>query len=193
MSYPHPTTIDTPIKLAILPDWAAGVGQQTTYRTDISRSRAGLEQRAQRRRRPILTMDYQASQSEAGAQRRIEAALVTARTPLLVPWWPNGSVLALPMTSDTSVQLTADPIAEDWPEDLAWVYLWGRAEGGGEWRQFASIAGSVVTLVDTGDHVQFSAGAFIWPARLCVREIENAMLQIPRHRESTDALKFRTL
>lgn len=193
MSYPHPTSIDAPVKLAIMPDWASGIGQQTTYRTDISRSRAGLEQRAQRRRRPILLMDYQASQHDAEAQRRIEAVMATARTPLLVPWWPNGSVLAATMTTDTSVQLTSNPIAEDWPEDLAWVYLWGRAEGGGEWREFASIDGSVVTLVDTGSHTRFSAGAFIWPGRLAVREVDNAMLQIPRHRETSDALKFRTI
>lgn len=193
MSYPHPISTDTPLKLAIMPDWASGVGQQTTYRTDISRSRAGLEQRAQRRRRPILSMEYQASVQEAGAQRRIETTLAIARTPLLVPWWPNGSILVNSMTNDTDVQLTADPIAEDWPDDLAWVYLWGREEGGGEWRELASRDGNLLTLVDTGDHVQFSAGAFIWPARLCVREIENAMLQVPRHREATDALKFRTL
>jgi hypothetical protein len=193
MSYPTPTTIDEPQKLVILPDWATAIQQRTTYRTDISRSRTGLEQRAQRRRRPFLSIEYRATVQSDPAQRRIEATLLTSRTPLIVPWWPNGGILSDKMPNQTIVNLTSRPIAEDWTAELQWVFLWGRAEQQGEWREFASISGSTVTLIDTGFHLRFEAGGFIFPGKLCTREIDNQMLNRHHHRESTDTIKFRTL
>lgn len=192
MSYPFPTTTNEATKLALMPDWAAGVGHQTTYRTDINRSRAGLEQRAQRRKRPILSMEYQIHAQNEAARRRIEQALATARGPLLVPWWPSGGRLRVDMDSDTFVDMTTVPIAEDWPPDLAWVFLWGRDQGS-EWREFSHRNGSNVHLIDTGTHIQFTAGAFCFPGRLAVREVENDMIEVPRHGEASEVLKFRTI
>ncbi len=191
MSVEYPTTDDTPTLVAILPDWSQSIQQATIYRTDITRSRRGLEQRAQRRRRPMLSMQYQMNVNDADARRLIETAVLMSRKPVIVPWWPHGSTVNALMTNDTAVTLASSPISDDWDQS-GWVYFWSRTQGA-EWRQITGREGRVLTLLDEGVHTRFAAGAYCFPGRLAVRDREEAMLGNTRHRTSIDRLIFRTL
>jgi len=191
MSWNYPSTEDAATFLAIPPDWAAGVSQTTTYRTDINRSRRGLEQRSQRTRRPALTMEYQWTANDSQARRRIENAVSQARGPLYVPWWPHGMLTQTAMTIDTEVRLESNPIAEEWDRD-GWLYLWHR-ETGAEFRQVVSRAGSIITLSGTGPFLLFPAGSHAFPVRLATREAAEQINQIARTRTVDETLTFRTL
>lgn len=186
------TTNTAPELLAIMPDWQAGVKQRTVYRTEVVRSRSGLEQRTQHRRRPILAIEYVAAGiHDAAARKRIEGVVAQSRKPLLVPWWPNGARLLQNMTSQTSALLGTNPIADDWDRD-GWVFLWDR-ETGSEFRQLAGRDGRTLTLTDTGAHLLFPAGAYVFPVRLAIREKNDAVLNPNSHRTNPESLSFRTL
>lgn len=191
MSLTYPTTKDTPVQFALMPDWAAGVKQQTIYRTDITRSRRGLEQRSQRQRKPSLMIEYQADHIDEDARRLLERTVTSTRGALLVPWWPNGSTLQSDMGSATGAVLDSTPISDDW--DLTgWVYLWHRTSGA-EWRELASRSGRNLTLTDSGGHTLFPAGSHCFPVRLAVRMRDDNLLESPRHQAETNRLIFRTL
>lgn len=186
------TTNQAPDLLAVLPDWAQGMQQRTVYRTEVTRSRAGLEQRAQHRRRPMLSMEYVAAGiHDAAARRRLEGIVVQYRKPLLVPWWPHGCRLLSAMGSATNANLGSNPIADDW-DRAGWVFFWDRVTGQ-EFRQLASRDGRVLTLTNTGGHLLFPAGAYCFPVRLCIREKGDDLLNPGRHRTNPEKLIFRTL
>lgn len=191
MSVNYPLSTDEPVRFAIMPDWGVGVRQTVIYRTDVTRSRKGLEQRSQRRKRAILGIEYTVSMHDENARRRVETILASSRTPLIIPWWTSGVLLDGPMTTDTAALLASDPIEDDWTRE-AWVYLWSRANGA-EWRQVASRVGRVITFVDTGSHIHFSDGAFIFPGRLAIRENHDTLMESERHRTTRETLTFRTL
>lgn len=192
MAVTYPTTdTTTPEKLAILPDWGEGLKQRTTYRTELSTSRRGLEQRTQHRVRPMLVIDYRAQGiHDADARKRLEAAVANFRKPLLVPWWPQGTVLQSTST-DTGALLSTNPVADDWDRD-GFIYLWNRSIGG-EFRILASRTGRTLTLTDEGGHLAFPAGSFAFPVRLAVRERDDALLNPGALRTNPERLIFRTL
>jgi len=191
MALTYPTTNDTPTRLAIMPDWGQPVREAINYRTDIIRSRAGLEQRSQRMNRPKLGMEYTATATDEAARRRIETVLATTRGPLLIPWWPSG-LQTTAMPTDTSVTLETTPIGEDF-DQVALVYLWSRLHGG-EWRTVASRTGAALTLVhDLPVHTIYPAGSFCFPVRLAIRDRDDALLESAHQRSSIDRLLFRTL
>ncbi len=191
MSWSYPSTVDAPTFLAIAPDWSAGVAQTTTYRTDINRSRRGLEQRSQRTRRPALTMEYQWTANDAQARRRIENAVSQARGVIHVPWWPHGMLTQTEMISSTEVRLDSNPIAEEWDRD-GWIYLWHR-ETGAEFRQVVSRNGALITLTGAGPFLLFPAGSHAFPVRLATREAAEQINQIAHTRTADETLTFRTL
>lgn len=186
------TTNTAPELLAIMPDWSVPIKHRTIYRTEVVRSRAGLEQRTQHRRRPMAAMEYTAAGiHDDVARRRLEAIVAQYRTPVLVPWWPNGARLRIAMADETTVELDSNPIAEEWDRD-GWIYLWDRATGS-EFRQLASRDGRTLTLTDTGAHVLFPAGAYCFPVRLSLRDKGEGILNPNRHRTNPESLSFRTL
>ncbi len=191
MALTYPTSDDTPTQLAIMPDWGEGVRQVLIYRTDILRSRAGIEQRSQRMTRPKLGLEYVATATDEPARRRIETILATSRGPLHVPWWTSGVKLSVAMTAATSLTLEHVPIAEDF-DQVALVYLWDRTVGG-EWRTVASRAGAVLTLTSSGVHTLFPAGSWCFPVRLAVRDRDDSLLETAHQRAASDRLLFRTL
>jgi hypothetical protein len=144
MSWNYPSTLDDATFLAILPDWAAGITQTTTYRTDISRSRRGLEQRTQRQRRPYLTMEYNWTATDAAARRRIENAVAQARGRLIVPWWPHGIKSNSAMLTDEAIILDSAPIEGEIVSG-GWVYIWHRSLGG-EFREVVNKADLTINL-----------------------------------------------
>lgn len=191
MSLTYPTTKDAFTLVAVLPDWGQPIRQATVYRTDITRSRRGLEQRAQRRRKPHLTMDYVVAADGPDGQRRIEAAIGMTRGPLFTPWWPHGLRLLEDMPSDTSATVVGNPIGDEWDES-GWVFFW-HPEAGQEFRILASRNAQVLTLTATGTHIAFPAGSWAFPVRRCVRERDQATLAAQHHLAVVDRLIFRTL
>lgn len=191
MSVNYPLSTDAPTRFAVMPDWGEGVRQTIVYRTDVTRSRKGLEQRSQRRKRAILGMEYSVSLHDDNARRRVETVLASSRTPLIIPWWVSGAVLNADMTIDTSALLESYPIEDDWSRE-PWVYLWNRDQGA-EWRQVASRDANLLTLIDTGSHILFRDGTFVFPGRLAIREIDDSLMNSERHRTTRETLTFRTI
>lgn len=192
MSTPPKTTNQTPQQLAIMPDWGEGIRQRTVYRTELVRSRRGLEQRTQHRRRPSLSIEYTAEGiHDAAARRRLEAVVGNYRVPLLVPWWPQGTKIQETMADDTDVVLFTNPVADDWDQSTM-VFLWDRVHGG-EFRALEAREGRNLTLTDEGTHTRFPAGAWCFPVRRAIREKGDDILTPNRHRTTNEKLIFRTL
>lgn len=191
MSLPYPISTDAPVQFAVMPDWGEPITQTVAYRTDITRARRGLEQRAQRQKRPVLGMEYKTQANDQFAARRIETVLASARSALLVPWWVSGSPLAATMTNDTQAILGSEPIADDWDQQ-PWVYIWSRLQGA-SWRQLASRNGRNLTLIDTGTHIRFAAGSICFPVRLAIRQPGTSLMEASGHKTARDTITLRTI
>lgn len=191
MSFHFPSISDDAETFALLPDWGAPIRQTTTYRTDILTSKTGLEQRSQRRRRPILAMEYEARLQDGNASRAIEAAVTASRKPLIVPWWPNGGRLRVGMASETSAELTANPIAYDY-ERATHVFIFSRGNGG-EFRRLEAIDQAALTLVDEGSHTIFPAGSWVFPCFRATREKADQTLAMTNRADAATRVAFRTL
>lgn len=186
-----PTTDDTAERIAIMPDWSERMTHRAIYRTDILRSRTGLEQRAQRQRRAIQMLEYRAEMATSAARRAIEEAVRQTRKPLLVPWWSSGIPLANQMPNSGAATLDVEPIGDEW-ERSGWIYLWGR-ETGAEFRKLASRTNRNLVLTDEGGHLVFPAGDWAFPVLKAIRQRDESMLSSPRHEAQTERLTFRTL
>lgn len=187
MSWEYETTIDEPSRIAILPDWSAGVIQGTRYRTEIQNTRRGMEQRTQHRLRPILTIEYQATKPDG--RQALDAIAATTRGPFLGPWWPHGIRLQTDMTAPGAAVLNSNPIGIEWDRD-GWVYLWSRATGG-EFRQLTSRDSRNLTLGGTGQ--LFDAGDLCFPCRVATRVAEEALLEVRRHRTGAERIILTTI
>jgi len=189
VSLPYPTTDDAPELVAILPDWGEPIVQRLTFRTELVRSRRGLEQRTQHRKRGVMVQEYLVGGiHDADARQRLEAVVAMIRKPVIVPWWPSGCRTRIDMTG-AAVDLLTNPITGDWQAG-GYLYLWS-PELGGEFRTISGVSGRVMSLGGTG--TLYPAGSYCWPALLCTREKDDALLQQTRHRTVAEKLIFRTL
>jgi hypothetical protein len=164
-------TDDTPTKLAILPDWNRRVRLVEEWDSNATRSFAGKEQRSAKRVKPIYRLEYfRSGMTETEARRRLLAIRSEFEGPLIVPFWPDGGVLASTMTTpvsdDVAVLENALPDGYDSPFE---VYIYDEANGG-EFRTVTSVSGASLTL--DGSSTLYTTGAFVFPCRKVIREID---------------------
>ena len=192
MSYEHPTTDDEAQEFDVLPDWGQGIQLSLSYQTDIKRSRRGIEQRSQRRRRPRMAMDYTPAQiMGADALLRLETLRTRSRGRLLVPWWPSAQKLSTAMASDTSVTLQGGLITGEW-EETNQIYLWHRSLGG-QFRTVTEISGSTFTLENIELDHQYPADGYAFPVMVCLLQRGDNLLRDLQYRTASGQLTFRTL
>lgn len=185
-----PDTTDTPTRLAILPDWAAGVTLSQAYGSAIQTAYAGPDQRQAKQELATYLMAYErGGLTEAEARRRIQAIRGEFRKPLTVPLWTDGIGLESAMTSATSALLESDPIIGEWETPLD-LYFWTRALGG-EFRTATGVVGRNLTMSGTG--TLYPTGAFVFPCRTMVREPSEQALAPVDIQTGIESLKFRTL
>lgn len=185
------TTNDQPENLILHPDWSEGIAVSFVYRTDIERSRSGLEQRSRRRRRAIQAIEYQFQDlhDEASLQA-LEIMMRTTRRPLLSPWWNQTNLLLVTMDSDAAT-LEVSPNESDWKEAPS-VYLWSRFQGG-QVRKIESIQDQIVRLEPDTEAIFFEKGSFIAPMRKCVREMGDDLMGGAAQRTATQTVRLRTI
>lgn len=186
-----PTTNDAPDLFLVLPDWSKSIKQGISYRTDISRSAKGLEQRSQRRRRPVLRMSYQADRQResGGALGELQAE---TRGPIRIPWWPHGIMLRTDMADTTTAALASAPLVERWSA-TGFVFL-HHPKQGGEIREISLGNGTEsLVFVDDGDHIQFQAGSYCYPMIDAVRDADPSALRSQTHQSRTETINVREL
>lgn len=188
MSYPK--TTDTPTRVALPPDWREGVSVSQQFDTTIQRSRAGLEQRNQRRRTCRYTLEYtRTGLTPAEAKQRLEAIRSEYRGPLTVPMWTDGIALQTSMTLVTSALLESNPVDGEWMAPFD-VWLWN-PNLGGQWRTCTVVNGRNLTLSGTG--ILYPVGSLVFPSRLMIRETGESMLAPVDVKSGTESHRYRTL
>jgi len=185
-----PSTDDTPVRVAFLPDWAEGVKLTQEFSATVQTGRFGLEQRSRRRLRAIYTLDYVRNGLTASeAKGRLEAIRNEYRGPIIVPMWCDGIALQTDMTVGTSALLDSNPISGEWlpPFD---VFIWND-DLGGEWRTCTVVNGRTLTL--SGGGTLYPAGAWVFPSRVMIREAGDGTLAAVDIASGSENHRFRTL
>ena len=188
---PNPDTDDTPLQLALEPDWEQGIKLEKQFSTSVQRSWAGRDQRQRKWEKPRLKMSYQRSGlTAAQAKVRIQAIRDELRQPIMGPVWPDGVPLQSTISGAgaTNASLNQNPVNE-W-DGITAVWIWDRANGG-EFRTVVSVVTRTVTLSGTGR--AYTAGAYVFPCSLMVREISDKQLQPINLETGTEKVEFRML
>lgn len=148
------------------PAWEKGVELTQNLVATIFTSRAGLEQRQQRRDRSHWSMRYTTYDDQTTALERWQRTQAELAAPLVVPFWTEGATL-LALASDTAtISRTA---TEDWFLEGEYIFITDDSQG-----QFRIISGYGVSLqalelVPDEDAIAFTAGAKVYPCRICER------------------------
>ncbi len=171
MSFPK--TTDTPTRIAFMPDWREGVMLTQVFETTIQRSRAGLEQRNRKRQFARYHLEYtRTGLTRAEARGRLDAIRAEFRGPLTVPLWTDGIQLQVAMSLVTSALLESNPVDDEWMAPFD-VFLWDPSLGG-QWRTCSAVNGRNLTFTGTG-HL-YPLGAYVFPTRRMIREVNEGML-----------------
>jgi hypothetical protein len=185
-----PSTLDTPTVITRRPAWEAGVEFEQAMDTDVFRSRAGLEQRQQRRQRGRYLLDYTTRLSAAEALTRDVLAASENVGPLIVPFWTRAARTDSPIIANV---VTIDYAPDgDFFSDGDYVFFDSPSQGE-QFRLIAGTAGSSLTLVADGGAIAFVTGTRVYPCRRCIYEAGRAEWA-PESREATsEKLRFITL
>lgn len=148
------------------PAWEHGIELTQSMVTNIFTSRAGLEQRQQRRDRSHWTMRYKTYDAAATAIERWQRTQAELAAPLVVPFWTESAALASLSGNTATISRTA---TVDWFAVGDYIYITD-----GEQSQFRTIASYGVSLqalvLDalTGA-IAFDPDARVYPCRICER------------------------
>lgn len=186
-----PNTDDTPVQLALEPDWSQGVQLTVEFSSAVQRSWAGRDQRQRKWEKPRLKIQYRRTGlTPAQAKARILEVRSETRQPIMGPVWPDGVPLQNAMTGAgaTGALLDQNPV-HDW-EGIDTVWIWNRSLGG-EFRSLTSVTGR--TLVLGGSGTTYPAGAFVFPCRIMTRETSDQALEPINLETGTETVEFMTL
>ena len=186
-----PDTNDTPLQLALEPDWSLGVEFDVQYSTSVNRSWAGRDQSQRNREKGLLGMRYSISGlTPAQAKARIQTLRTESRQPIMGPVWPDGvpTQATISGVGAVSVQLAQNPV-HDW-EGIDTVWIWDRANGG-EFRTVTAISGRTITLSGTG--TAYLAGAFVFPCKVMVRNVSDSGLSPINLEAGNESVEYQIL
>lgn len=183
-----PNTEDAPVFLTTAPAWDRGVELEQLMDTAVFTSRAGLEERQQRRQRAAFRIEFTAVYDAAGLAARNTAAALEMASPLVVPFWTERCLTTSGIVANV-VTIDREPDS-DWFVPGDWVFFDSPTQGQ-QFRQIASVAGSDLTL--SGSGTAFSAGTPVYPCRRCLRDGQRAEWIPPSDGNASEAMKFATL
>lgn len=182
-------TDDTPVELAILPDWSQAVEVQIQFSTAVQRSWSGRDQRSRKREKPLKIQRYNhTGLTEQEARSRLLALKEESRQPVYTPFWADGIPIAV-MPTANDLTLDVAPIEGEW-DNLDKVYIWDEVNGG-EFRDLTSVIARDLVLGGTG--TIYPAGAFVFPCPKQVREPGETMIQRNDILDGNEIVVFRTL
>lgn len=158
-------------------NWTSPVVERLAWLTSVLRKRDGSEQRVATRRVPRRTIDYLAfvgGEDELDQRRRFDALVWTSQDEeVMVPFWPDATVLAANLASGSS--LVTFPTVQSYDIDNGDGYLmfWKdyktyevvkvNPSGGSTWTNPASIA------LETNTINAWPKGTVVVPARRCLQ------------------------
>lgn len=157
-------------------------------------SRAGLVQKIAHGERLRYSFDYRVIRKRAARQSAAAQALLELTTTVWVPIWPMRALTTTLLAGGgTSVSIDYPPTRE-WFAAGDWVYLYERAQTGtAQFRQIASVSGSVLTLAALGGSLSFPTGTPIAPVRLCVRTRSQIETEDAHDASSIEILSYETI
>lgn len=173
------------------PAWEMGVQLEQAMNSDVSTSRAGLEQRQQRGGVGRWRLTYQAYLNQSERAAREERAFAEIAAPLIVPFWTEAG------TTITTLDFNALQVDRAWTPDFFKVGDWVFFDDGTQ-TQFRQIEAIGITdqsleLVDLSGQIEFAAGTTIYPCRHCVREQGRAEFESASEATHTERLVYSTL
>lgn len=185
-----PNTTDAAVFITTPPAWEKGIELEQMADTSVFTSRAGLEERQQRRQRCGFKIEYSAVYDAAGLAARNESAAAEMSSPLIVPFWTERSA--------TTSGIIANVVAIDYEPDGDWFVagdwiLFDSPTQGQQFRQIASVSGASLTLAALGGAIAFNSGTPVYPCRRCLREGQRAEWIPPSDGNASEAMKFSTL
>lgn len=161
-----PNTADSPTFVSAKPAWEHGVELEQALNTTIFQTRAGLEERQQRRQRGQFTISYKTQMDRTAGRARDAAAAAAATSAQIVPFWTEPATATTDLVAD-AVTIDRTPDA-DWFTAGEWI-LFVDATLGDEFREIASVSGDTLTLVALGGSKDYLTGVTVYPCRACVR------------------------
>ncbi len=183
-----PNTAEAPVFLTTPPAWERGVELEQVMDTAVFTSRAGLEERQQRRQRAAYRIEFTAVYDAAALATRNTAAALEMAAPLVVPFWTERCLTTSGIVSNV-VNIDRDPDS-DWFVPGDWIFFDSPTQGQ-QFRQIASVADAALTL--SGSGTAFNSGTPVYPCRRCLRDGQRAEWIPPSDGNASEAMKFATL
>lgn len=183
-----PNTTDAAVFITTPPAWEKGIELEQMADTSVFTSRAGLEERQQRRQRCGFKIEYSAVYDAAGLAARNQSAAAEMASPLVVPFWTERCLTTSGIVANV-VTIDRDPDS-DWFVPGDWVFFDSPTQGQ-QFRQIASVAGADLTL--SGSGTAFNSGTPVYPCRRCLRDGQRAEWIPPSDGNASEAMKFATL
>ncbi len=179
------STADAALFITTTPAWEFGVDVTQTMETSVFKSRAGLEERKQRRQRCAWSIQWVAALDSAATKARDAIAAAEQNAAFIVPFWTERALTTTAIVANV-VTIDRAPNA-DWFVPGDYVLITDGATT--QFRLISSVAGSALTL-NAG--YAFDSGAKVYPCRKCFREGQ-ATEWIPPGANATEPMKFSTL
>lgn len=155
-----------PLAVTREPDWGKPLSVTFMHSTAVFKSRAGKEQRKRMRRSPKARISWEVSGlTLEEAQAAMEEQAAHGLRLCVVPFWTEGTVTITSIASN-AVTIGVDP-RRDFFAVGQYVYLDDGTNQ--DFREIASVADRILTLVADGGAPAFGAGARIFPCRICRR------------------------
>lgn len=175
MSIPSTTNV-SPLFLSTPPAWELKVKLRQALNTDIFTARSRLEQRQARQEASNFLLEYRVIMDREDSETRRVRSAAEIAAPLVVPFWPVRTVTTTDIIADVVTIERMPPAEGDFWAVGDFVFFDGGDEGR-QFRQILSRAGAVLTLEADVLGFDFSAGATVWPCRLCVRDAGSAAFE----------------
>lgn len=172
------------------PAWEKGVELIQSMVSSVFTSRAGLEQRQQRRHRGHFTIRYTTYDTAATALERWRRTQAELASPLIVPFWTESATLASLASNTATISRTA---TDDWFVVGDYIFITDGTVG-----QFRTIAGygislQALQLVPITGAVAFAPGSRVYPCRACERGGGKAEAKLTHEASREEDVTYNTL
>lgn len=149
------------------PDWGQPVQVDTAWKTAVTATRDGGEQRAARQLKPKLAIEYSITALDATEYSKRKAkGLSEQSAPCVVPIWTDPETLVSSTSTSANLGVTLDK-----RKFRAGSYAYFTQAGlTATFRKVTGISGTTLTLEAQGGVPAFTAGAKVYPCILGFRQ-----------------------
>jgi len=188
-----PKTTQTPIELAVLPDWSVGVAVSFAYKNGVVTSLSGWQQIIRHWSRPRFKIEIQRSTTGAEDNRSLTFDRQDqATTPVMFPLWSHGTPVS--NNQGTSETLILDIAAPKQIKVGSRIFIYD-PETGGQWRTVEGLSNSnrTLTLNVEGGETLIPQLAWVFPTEIGTFSISQGGRQSVQTTASRESLSFMSL